>query len=225
MKQEAACICSVADKALYPLILNGLKRVRMYTCLRTRLRKLRSSAQPAVSHIETSGLLPGARFYSDMVPDSREGRGRWTRQLLEKARGTELVFVDPDNGFEIPSKPVGRKGSSKFVTKEEIRSLWDLDCSVLIYQHFRREKRDSFVQRMLLELSEIAAGGSVIGFRTPHVLFLLAVQRHHQQEIELVNSRLQETWNGEIVLNRLARPTIPDASAGHCAHRPTVSTR
>ena len=87
------------------------------------LRKLRSSAQPAVSHIEASGVLPGARFFSDMVPDSREGRHRWTRQLLERARGTQLVFVDPDNGFEIPSKPIGRKDSSKYVTKEEIRSL------------------------------------------------------------------------------------------------------
>jgi hypothetical protein len=46
------------------------------------------------------------------------------------------VFVDPDNEIEVPSKPVGRKGSSKYVTWSEIKELWKLDCSILIYQRW-----------------------------------------------------------------------------------------
>ena len=70
-----------------------------------------------------------------MVPDRRLERDGWRKNLLDAATGVDLVFLDPDNGIEVPSKPIGRKGSSKYVAWLETEALWQAGCSLLIYQH------------------------------------------------------------------------------------------
>ncbi|MGH9380315.1 MAG: hypothetical protein ACRD2Z_06855 [Thermoanaerobaculia bacterium] len=74
---------------------------------------LRAGSTPRVSMIEATDLLPRASYHSEIVPDTRLARDTWREGLLAAASKADLVFLDPDNGIEIPSKPVGRKNSSK----------------------------------------------------------------------------------------------------------------
>jgi hypothetical protein len=159
---------------------------------------LRAAPAPDVSLIETSALLPRTSCYSAVVPDSAVERDAWRRGLLEKARDADLVFVDPDNGIEVPSKPVGRKGSSKYVTWQEIEELWRTGCSVLIYQHFRREIRTAFAARMVSDLREHTGARFVAAFRTSAVLYLLAAQERHTVQFREAVSRLPQRWSGQI---------------------------
>jgi hypothetical protein len=140
---------------------------------------LRAPSIPEVSLIEGSTLLPRTSYYSALVPDAAEERDAWRWSLLAAARDADLVFIDPDNGIEVPSKPVGRKGSSKYVTWQEIRGLWGMGCSILIYQHFRRLPREVFAERMASELHGVTSACFVEALRTSHVLFLLAAQERH----------------------------------------------
>jgi len=71
---------------------------------------------------------------------------------MKKTAGVDIVFFDPDNGIEIPSKPIGRKGSSKFVAWNEIKGVWNSGCSILIYQHFNRKERMAFAECLISEL-------------------------------------------------------------------------
>ena len=66
----------------------------------------------------------------------------WRGRLLRAAGGVRVVFVDPDNGIEVPSKPPGRAGSAKFVMWDEIEGLWRMGCSLVVDQHFPREARE-----------------------------------------------------------------------------------
>ena len=77
---------------------------------------LESARDPHVSLLERSDLLPRASFFSQLVPDRRGDRDIWRAALCHTASTQDLVFLDPDKGIEVPSKPVGRKGSSKYVT-------------------------------------------------------------------------------------------------------------
>ena len=165
---------------------------------------LRLAPQPSVSMIEGSALLPRASYYSAVVPDTRRERDAWRDGLLRAAKGVELVFLDPDNGIEVASKPVGRKGSSKYVTWDEIEGLWNEGSSLLIYQHFRREPRYPFIQRMAEDLRSCIGADFVEAFRTSHVLFLLAAQDRHVQKFEDNISLLVERWNGQIEVVGLA---------------------
>lgn len=169
------------------------------------LRRFSGSApRPAVSLVESSGLLPRTSYFSVVVPDGREEREAWRRDLLHAARGVDLVFLDPDNGIEVPSKPVGRKGSSKYATWAEIEGLWEVGCSILIYQHFRRERRESFAKRMVSEVRARTGAAFTEALRTAHALFLLAAQERHKEWFRKGLSLLPQQWNGQIVPMGLA---------------------
>ncbi|WP_308389853.1 hypothetical protein [Acidithiobacillus sp. AMEEHan] len=157
-----------------------------------------TAQQPSVSLIEASDLLPRASYFSAVVPDGRTERDQWRTELFRVASGVDLVFVDPDNGIEVPSKPVGRKGSSKYVTWNEVEGLWKAGCSVLIYQHFPRKPRQPFAERLAADLRACTGACFVEAFRTPHVLFLLAAQDRHAQRYEDRIALLAAHWNGEI---------------------------
>lgn len=169
---------------------------------------LRLPSQRSVSLIEGSGLLPRTRYYTAVVPDMRSERENWRMGLLRAASGVDFVFLDPDNGIEVASKPVGRKGSSKYVTWREIQSLWEAGCSLLIYQHFRREERQAFTQRLVSDLGRRTGARFTEAFRTPHVLFLLAAQDRHTQRFREVVPLLSERWSGQIEAMGLANKPL-----------------
>jgi hypothetical protein len=114
--------------------------------------------------------------------------------LLAKARNADLVFLDPDNGIEIKSTPIGRRNSSKYVAWPEIGELWRSDCSILSYQHFPRKPRDSFARALAHDLRARTGSSFVEGFMTPHVLFLLAAQDRHQQQVRGTIALLRQRW-------------------------------
>jgi hypothetical protein len=70
--------------------------------------------------IERSELLPATHFHTSLLGDSPTDRRRYFREMLERFRGADLIFFDPDNGFEVKSKPYGRKESSKFLYWREV---------------------------------------------------------------------------------------------------------
>ena len=148
--------------------------------------------------IEGTDLLPKAEYFSGHTPDSASARSLWFRWLTESAQGRDFVFLDPDNGLEVKSKPYGRKDSSKFLYWREVEALWSSGKSLLIYQHFIREKRLNFIQRMLKTLRSATPGSFVEAFSTPHVVFLMALQPEHQSFHEAIVSSVQKSWEGQI---------------------------
>jgi len=151
-----------------------------------------------VSLIEKTGLLPKTEFFSSHVPDTASARESWFCSLLDHTQKSNFIFLDPDNGLEVKSKPYGRKNSSKYLYWHEVEALWSSGKSLLIYQHFIREKRINFIQRMLVALSGATPGSLVEAFSTPHVLFLLALQPEHQHLHEPIVASVQQSWEGQI---------------------------
>lgn len=195
--------------------LNGRSRLRLLDPqLHSALgRILQGAPQPAVTLLDGSRILPGSSFYSMMVPDQRDGRAVWRRGLLDAVTDADLVFVDPDNGIEIKAKPIGRKGSSKYVAWDELTAVWQTGCSLLVYQHFRRQERVAFARRLTGELGERVGATHVEAFRTPHVLFLLAAQERHLQSFRTASSTSPE-WVGQIDAMGLANQRLQPSAAG-----------
>ena len=174
---------------------------------------LESAAKPRVSLIERADLLAGMSYYSAIVPDGREDREVWRSGLLDAASGIDLVFLDPDNGFEIPSRPIGRKGSSKYVAWREVEELWATGCSLLIYQHFRHEPRETFCERMVSEMRQRIGAPFIRSLRTAHVLFPFAAQAGHETWLREAACRCLSRWKGQIGLPTIANNSFnPDAN-------------
>lgn len=158
-----------------------------------------------VAHIEGAGLLENTEYYSRFVPDNAADRDAWFTELLYKSKSCNFVFLDPDNGLEIKSKPYGRKNSSKFLFWGEVEALWKSGNSLLIYQHFIRENRINFIQRMIETLNEKTNRSFVEAFSTPHVVFLLALQPRHHLIHEGIVESVQENWPEQIMHWELIR--------------------
>lgn len=159
---------------------------------------LATGTKRQVSLIENTDLLPGAQYFSSLVPDTSSDRDQWFNSLAQASQECDLVFLDPDNGLEIKSKAYGRKSSSKFLYWREVECLWASGKSLLIYQHFIREKRIDFVHRMLDALRNNTPDSSVEAFSTSNVLFLMALQPKHQHFHQAIVNSVQEKWEGQI---------------------------
>jgi hypothetical protein len=170
----------------------------LFDWLHDILFDLQDPEKRGVHLIEKSEMLPLTQYFSEEVSDQKTNRSAWLRSLEEQAKNNDFVFLDPDNGIEVKSKSYGHTNSSKYVYWREIKPLWDSGKSLLIYQHFIREKRPTFIQRMLTELHDTTPNSLVEAFRTSDVLFLLALQPNHQKYHENIVRSVQSKWKGQI---------------------------
>ena len=129
--------------------------------------------------LEASEIIPEAIYFNDMTPDGLTARNQWHAKAMNKLAGVDLVFFDPDNGFEISSCPKGRKRSNKFIFFDEVYDHYTAGCSVLVYQHFPRKPRDIFVRNLADQIRMKLPNSCVWAFETAHVVFMLAVRPEH----------------------------------------------
>jgi hypothetical protein len=145
-------------------------------------------------HAERNLFLPNTRFFGDVVPDGKSERSLWFKNAEAALAGTDLVFFDPDNGIEVPTKPRGRKNSSKYVFWDELSEIWKGGKSLLIFQHFARKKRDEYVSILSQNLAKCAPGASISPIRSPNVLFLLACHEVHRTRVDQALILLRSRW-------------------------------
>ncbi len=153
-----------------------------------------------VGLIEKTNLLPGAKYYPREVPDSSNDRRDWFQDLLSNAKDFDLIFLDPDNGLEVKSKPYGRKNSSKYLYWHEVEALWQQGKSILVYQHFSREKRQSFIRRLRVGLQNNTKDSLIATFTTSHVVFFLILQKEHQKYYNSIIENIAKYWAKQIQL-------------------------
>jgi hypothetical protein len=172
--------------------------------------------------IEQSGIVPGAGYFNDILPDDLTGRRRYFIDAAKKLSVAALVFFDPDNGLEVPSNPKGRKGPSKYLYFDEVAGTYSAGHSVLIYQHFAREERDAYVARLGERLRQQAYDALLWEFRTSLVVFLLLAQPQHDTHIQ--NSAIAVAqWEKDFIAGRAIATSEwflePDHGAQSLLHR------
>lgn len=84
-----------------------------------------------------------ATFYNNIVC-SGPLRLEWHRRSLKNSEGSDVVFLDPDNGIETKKMREEKKNSVKHVKWDEISDYY-LNHSVIIYQHQPRVKYEIFI--------------------------------------------------------------------------------
>jgi hypothetical protein len=163
----------------------------------------RAGARHNVALIEQSGLLPNCRFFNEIVPDESSARAAWFDRVREFAHGSDLVFLDPDNGLPGQSRKPGAKSSSKYVRWEEVGTLYEDGHSLLIYQHFARVERRPFINGKLREIYKRFGIDNVITFGSfDWVALLLAADSPHSVSIDEAARRITIDWHQRIHVAR-----------------------
>ncbi len=151
-----------------------------------------------VDVIERGNILNNCRFYSEIISDDSRMRDQYFDKFFEFAEGADLVFFDPDNGLEVKSVPRGKKKSSKYIYWSEIEASYKSGHSILLYQHFPRKPRESFIRSLVQQFKALDGIRTVISYCTFHVAFLLIPQPHHEDIFVENTARISENW-GDVI--------------------------
>lgn len=155
-------------------------------------------ARRSVLHAESWGLLPGARYYHAVLNNDASERYSYFADAWQRLRGTELLFLDPDNGLQVKSVGYGRRTSAKYLYWREVEEAYGRGHSLVIYQHFRRQSRETFVTGVADELRRRLGGSRVEPFQTANVVFLAAVRPEHSEAFQNARELVMRRWHGQI---------------------------
>jgi len=135
--------------------------------------------QRSVTILESAGLLGSSEFYRTTITDQSCQRQCYFEEMLCQFQQSDLVFFDPDNGMEVPSIVRGHRNSSKYLFWDELYAVFRRGHSVLVYQHFTRERRADYLNRLVAESYRHTSCAALFSFLTPHVAFILLSQARH----------------------------------------------
>jgi hypothetical protein len=169
-----------------------------------------------IARIESSTLLGPAVFQSTILTDRHSDRSKYFMDCRTLFSDRDLIFFDPDNGMEIRSRPRGRRHSCKHLYWDEVCETFFAGPSVLIYQHFVREKRSDYTARIVRDLSSRTGAAAVFSFSTPHVLFLLAAQGHHVNAFRRRLPVIEHEWKNHIAVCEHARGALTSNDGSKC---------
>lgn len=65
-------------------------------------------------------------------------RSDWLSRALSVTRSCDLIFFDPDNGFEIRSVPKHAAKAGKYIFLDELKQFWERGQSLVVYHHLNR---------------------------------------------------------------------------------------
>ncbi len=159
------------------------------------------SGERNVRQVQDLDLLPHADYFEEVLIDDAKRRRIFFSKGFERLGGKDLLFFDPDNGMEVPSKPLGikgRKDSCKYLYFPEIEEAFQRGHSLLIYQHFPRKNRQAYIQQRASELFDKVKGvDEIFSFSTSNVCFFLVSQEKHTQYFQGRLEDLGNRWAAE----------------------------
>jgi hypothetical protein len=124
-----------------------------------------------------------AKFIEDVLTEIPADQDAYFARVRHVAGRKDIFFFDPDNGLEVASVEGGRTKSPKHFYWQDLRPLYEAGHSVIIYQHFPREKRVPYTKRKLKVVEACLKGATPFAIRTPHVLFLMAARPEDAKRI------------------------------------------
>ena len=136
------------DKTSYEC---GARAATLYAFLRDRVLTNRRAVR------ELGPFLGRHGIHSSLLLDdiSEVDREKYFAQIGEEQLQTALIFLDPDNGLEVPST---RPGSlPKYVRYSEVLDLYtrmSYDSLLMVYQHFPHMERQRFFDMMAQRIRE-----------------------------------------------------------------------
>jgi hypothetical protein len=199
----------------YLLDLDDSKQLRccdseLYDVLRSRLvaNDAVLSERRDVATIESAGILPNeTRYFNDAIDyngifnwkERRTIRHKWLNSALSETAGTDMVFLDPDNGIE--SRSVSRTAGKgpKFAFWDEIEAFARRNQTLVVYHHLSRSCKSEDQVRKIRQQFETRLRAFTIldlvfmrGSRRAY--FIAAAPGHREAVTRRLNDMLTTPW-------------------------------
>ncbi|HUZ98179.1 MAG TPA: hypothetical protein VMU74_02365 [Gaiellaceae bacterium] len=148
------------------------------------LARLVADDRRSLMAVRKAGVLPRASYWEDELSDNDRARREYFRSAFEAATEFDFIFFDPDNGLEIASVARGRKGSCKYLYRDELATAFGSGSSVVFYQHFPRRARMPYLRQMAdVLLTEIQCP-VVLVLMSSHVAYVVLPHAEVRSRVE-----------------------------------------
>ena len=149
-----------------------------------------------IAAVESHGVLPpdteffgtGQDFRRIPLQERCAKRRNWLETGLRKVVQAELVFLDPDNGLEVPSCGRHSLKGPKYVYYDDLQPCWERGQSLVVYHHIgrtyrgRRAEAGEQIRGRCQDLAWTLPGVEPIAVRyrrrSPRVYFILPRPEH-----------------------------------------------
>ncbi|WP_420429327.1 hypothetical protein [Kordiimonas sp.] len=163
--------------------LNGTRWKTLDAEVLTHLDRFSEPAERTLENIQTAGVLPeNSQFYGNVL--GKEDREAWHLKACQAMRSSELVFLDPDNGFQVPS--MSRSKAPKYALYEEFQDYINAGKTVVSIQFARQcdpIKRATMISQTLsIMMSDADIFPVVRGRVAPNILFFTASLKGQGEE-------------------------------------------
>lgn len=154
------------------------------------LKSIVSNDHRNVREIEVANIIPSALFYDQLI-------------TLGNNEPIDLIFLDPDNGFEVKSIVRGKAGSERYVFWGDVASIYDRGYSVMVYQHFPRVNRVNYMDSLSFKVFRNIGVKVVFHIHTNTIDFVIILQIKHHKLIERAIGELRDNDKGLVKVNEV----------------------
>ena len=154
-----------------------------------------------------TGLIPGAKYFAVPLPaldalpanERKRCRDEWHQKALSFCAGSDLVFLDPDNGIRQQGQSLSPK-DNKYVFVEEAADYYEAGLNVVYYCHKGRRTTDQWNEyKNLLRTAIPAAELFDLTFhRGTQRSYIFALQDSSAANLkQLLNAFLATEWGSK----------------------------
>ena len=172
------------------------------------LNLLVNDGQRSVSKIQRSDLLPRETAFFDTFlsfrgmpiagPENKLARLTkrrfWLLNACDAVENCDIIFLDPDNGFQVKSVKRHTDKGVKYVFWDEAKQFYDENKTLVIYHHLNRttKSRDQITMKLQEFRDTLPRGDTTIPLlfkRGSHRVFFIVPSSSHSS---LIATRLRE---------------------------------
>ena len=115
------------------------------------------------------------------------------------ARVLSILSLTP----EVKSIPRGKRNSSKYLYWSEVKTSYEAGYSILIYQHFPRMQRESYIHNLVQQFKAITDVNRIFYYKTRQVVFFLLPQPKHEGLFIDSNADIFNVWGKTMSIREL----------------------
>lgn len=173
------------------------------------LKNINDKSKRNVDSIQQSTIFPdNTLFYKEILDYKKETnwikrnelRKNWHERALKYLSGSDIIFLDPDNGLQVKSKSLTSEKGNKYIGYNELEDYFNLGKSIIFYNHRERKPEEEYLNkfRQLKECSTFKTS-QIIGLKFKRGTirdYIFILQPKHVNAIKFCcNSLLNSNWN------------------------------
>ena len=155
-----------------------------------------------IERIERERLFP-AIYFSKVVD---KNRADWHREALAQTKGTDVVFLDPDNGLETACMHRKNRAKTLHVKWDELKDYYARGQSVVLYQQQARITTEKLVEN-IMEFQENHLHSDDVKIllfpKGTRRLYFIFLHKKHKAAFEVICNRMEEKWGQDGFCKRI----------------------